>query len=341
MKTTLAKDKKFSGFIQTSDIHIGESRNYDGYLERHRKVLWDILDLAQKKKKPLLIPGDIFHRNDTRHEERRLAYEWICEMEDRKIYSIITAGNHDHIEGTSTQLDPLLKFPFKYVKIVAWEPEVIELGNLGIIALSWQDYTEVEIKELVDRLYPLIADKEFKVVMVHEFVYGSMMDNGKIIAKGMKLPTTLPMIDYWAMGDIHKCQPATLPNAWYAGSPLQFKFDDVLEKGVLDVALPFAGRPEFIRTKFKPFITVDSVEKMTEEAYYCLKSDDAKALVQASTDSRVVRTDWVKREAGSINISDIPITDGLADFLASKGISEKLQERALKFVAEVTKRSVV
>lgn len=338
MKTILAEGKNYKGFIQTSDIHIGESRNYEGYLERHRDVLWQILEHAEKKKLPLLIPGDLFHRNDTRHEERRLAYDWLCEMEARKIYAVVTAGNHDHIGGTVTQLDPLLKMPFKYVKIVGWEEEVIELGNIGIIALSWHDYTEAQIQEVVSRLYPLIEEKEYKIVMLHEFIYGSMMDNGKIITKGPKLPISLPNIHYWALGDIHKHQPGTLPNSWYAGSPCQFKFDDVREKGIIKVDLPFKGKPTFIKLRFKPFITVKSVEEMTEDAYYHMVAD-AETVLAATNDKRVVRADCIHEETFAIQDSGYQLTDGLMDLLASKGISQELQAFANSFVEGVAKRA--
>lgn len=336
MKTILAKDKIFKGFLQTSDIHIGESRNYDNYLERHRDVLWQILDHAQKTEFPLIIPGDLFHRNDTKHDERKLAYDWICEMENRKIYAIITAGNHDHIEGSITQLDPLINMPFKYVKIVGWEPEVIELGNIGVIAFSWRDYTEEEIREAVNRLLPLIENSQYKIVMLHEFLYGAVMDNGKILAKGTKLPLDLPQVNYWALGDIHKHQPGTLPNSWYAGSPCQFKFDDVLEKGIVKVDLPFKGKPDFIRLKFKPFLTVNSIAEMTEDAYYHLKAD-ADTIVEASKDRRVVRADCIKHEVAPINANGFSITDGLVEYLASKGVSQERQQYAIKFVENLVR----
>ncbi len=338
MKTILAKGKSFNSFIQTSDIHIGESRNYAGYLERHKDVLWQIIAIAKKNKCPILIPGDLFHRDDTKHDELKLAYDFIAEIESQGIYCIITPGNHDHIEGTKTQLDPLKNLPFKYVKIVTWETEIIELGNIGIIAMSWQDYTEEQIEKIVSHHLPLIAECEHKIVMVHEFMYGSVMDNGKIISKGQKLPKTLPQINYWAVGDIHKHQPAGMPNAWYAGSPLQFKFDDVREKGVIKVNFPFREKPEFIQLKFKPFITVESPDQMTEDAYYYLKAD-AQTVVNASKDKRIVRAEWVHEEqTATAGLSDISITDGLAEILASKGLGEDWQVKGVEFANSIMRQ---
>jgi DNA repair exonuclease SbcCD nuclease subunit len=334
MKTVIAKGKKYNSFIQTGDIHIGESRNYAGYLERHRDVLWQILDITEKNKSPLLISGDLFHRNDTKHDELKLAYDWLAEIEERKIPAVLTIGNHDHIEGTKTQLDPLMNMPFKYIKIVTWEPQVVEIGNIGIIALSWQDYTETQIEEIVTRLLPIIHESEHKIVMCHEFMYGSVMDNGKIIAKGEKLPRNLPQVNYWAVGDIHKHQPAGLPNAWYAGSPLQFKFDDVREKGVIKVNLPFLAKPEFIQLKFKPFIVVDSVDQMNEDAYYYLKAD-AQTVIDASKDKRIVRAEWTHKEQKAMSLSTVSITDGLTDILAGKGLAANWQQKGIEFVNKI------
>lgn len=337
MITQLANQNKFNAFVQTGDIHIGESRNYEGYLSRHKDVLWQILDYCEKHKLPLLISGDLFHRNDTKHEERKLAYDFLAEAEIREVYTVITTGNHDHIEGEKTQLDALTNIPFKYVKIVCWEPEVIKLGNIGIIALSWQDYTTSKIFDTVTNLYPHISDCDHKVVMIHEFMYGSAMDNGRIIYKGLKLPKDLPQINYWALGDIHTFQPGNLPNSWYAGAPLQFKFDCKREKGFIKVILPFADKPEFIKTNFKPFITVSAMDQMTEDAYYFLNGN-AQEIVNAQNDPRVVRSNWVRdlsKALDDISSQGFSIVHGLPEFLASKNINEEWQTKAFEFVRKV------
>lgn len=341
MLTLLASQNKFKAFVQTSDIHIGESRNYEGYLERHRNVLWQILDYCEKNKLPLLISGDLFHRNDTKHEERKLAYEFLSEAEKRKIYTVVTSGNHDHIEGERTQLETIIDFPLKYVKIISWKPEVVKLGNIGIIALSWQDYNTQQVFDIVTNLYPHIADCEHKVVMLHEFIWGSAMDNGRVVHRGLKLPVDMPQINYWALGDIHTYQPGNLPNSWYAGSPLQFKFDCKREKGFIKVNLPFNERPEFIKTHFKPFITVSSMEQMTEDAYYNLEGN-AQEIVNAQNDSRVVRSNWVRdvsQALEDVSTKGFSVIHGLPEFLASKNINEAWQAKAIEFVNKIVPKS--
>lgn len=332
----MAPEISFDSFIQTSDIHIGECRALEGYINRHKSVLEQVLDEAEKSKL-LLVPGDLFHRKDTRHDEFMLAKWFILECERRKIYSVFTSGNHDHLEGKKTQLDQLNGFPCKYVKIVGWEPEAISVGNLGIICIPWRDYTTKQIEEVTNSLLPVISDMEYKIVMLHEFIGGSIMDNGKIIPKGTKIPSVLG-VDYWAVGDVHKYQMTNVTNAWYAGAPVQFKFDDGLEKGFLKVSPPFQEKPEFIRTSFKKLLKINSTEEMTEDAYYYVQGDISEVL-KGNDDERVIRSEWIKPEARSIDIEQVGITEGLADFLANKGVDQELQQEGIEWVEQILKTS--
>lgn len=336
MITNIAEGLEFGSFIQTSDIHIGECRALDGYLDRHKSVLEQVLCEAEKTKL-LLVPGDLFHRKDTRYDEFMLAKWFILECERRNIYAVFTTGNHDHLEGKKTQLDQLNGFPYKYTKIVGWEPEAISVGNIGIICIPWRDYTTKQIEEVVNGLLPVISNKEHKIVMLHEFIGGSIMDNGKIIPKGTKIPEILG-VDYWAVGDVHKFQMTNVTNAWYAGAPTQFKFDDGLDKGFLKVNLPFQDRPEFIRTTFKKLLKVTSTEEMLEDAYYYVQGDISEVL-KGNDDNRVIRSEWIKPEARTIDIEQVGITEGLAEFLASKGVDQELQKEGIQWVEQILKTS--
>lgn len=329
----MSPNKVYNGFIQTSDIHIGECRKLENYILRHKKVLWQILELAEQKHKCLLIPGDLFHRKDTKYEELMLAVEFILEAERREIQTIITAGNHDHIKGSKTQLDFFKDIPFTNVYICGWEPEIVRIGNMGVICLAWQGYTTKKIDELVRIMYPHIQDAEHKIVMLHEFIYGSKMDNGKIINQGTKIPN-IPEIDYWAIGDVHTHQPTNVSNAWYAGAPLQFKFDDVTEKGAIEVNLPYESKPTYYPLSFKKLLTINSVEEISEDAHYYVKGDIGSVL-EANRDARVIRSDWQRPETVAFEKPKVGITEGLADNLASAGISAQQQKECVSWVKQL------
>jgi len=328
--------------LQCGDIHIGESRKYKGYLERHRSVLFQILDEAEKRKLALLITGDLFHRQDTTLAEFVLALEWLYEIDRRKIPSIIIAGNHDHIKGETTQLD--LFNPFfqsNYVTLVSWTPKSVIIGDMGVICIPWRGYTTSEIEVIVSDLLPSIQHCQYKVVMLHECIVGSRADNGMIMPKGTKIPN-MPEIDYWAIGDIHTMQVTNVPNGWYSGTPAQFRIDDAPTKGLIEVDLAQpSATPTFIPLVFKKIKVIKSVDEMTaEDAYYILNTSDLKEYVKANKDARVVESSWAKPlpvEETAIDYQKVGITDGLVAFLADKGIADEYQNKALEWVANLLK----
>jgi len=156
--------------------------------------------------------------------------------------------------------------------------------------------------------------------MAHECMVGSMVDNGEMMTKGSGLPD-IPEVTYWAIGDIHVHQ-RILPNAYYAGAPVQIKFDDVLRKGMILVDLDFpTAQPKFLPIKSKPMKIVDSAEGLGDEAYY---------MVRGGLDE--LKTDWIKTDQFSLNYERVGMTDGLAEFLAGKGFDEEYQKRGVAWV---------
>lgn len=323
-----------STFIQTSDIHVGECRSLDGYLERHRGVLEQITALAVERRVPLIIPGDIFHTKTTTHQERFLVDEWLGELERHSIPTIITAGNHDHLWGEVTQLDGYAKLPFKYVQIVTWKPKTLVIGDVGYICLSWRNFKTKEIHDIVTKHLPTVEHCKYKVVLLHECISGVKLDNGFVMPTGTALPK-IPQITYWAVGDIHNHQRTNLANGWYAGAPAQFKFDDKEPKGAVVVDLTHPSRqPEFVAFKSKPLRTVTSVAEIKDDAYYKIKGN-LEEVIKANRDGKVVKSEYVRTEEDVLEYEKIGIIDGLPEFLAEKGLDAKEQKKAVKWVQSV------
>lgn len=324
----------FNGFIQTSDIHIGECRSLKGYLGRHKQILEQILNAAIQSGLPLIISGDLFHRKDTTYEERTLASWWLGSIERAKIPCIVTAGNHDHLKGTITQIDDYKYMPFNFVKVVGWQPETVIIGDTGYVCISWGNYTTEQLAEITRNHLPLIKDCKYKVVLVHECIVGSRVDNGFLMPKGTAIPV-IPEITYWAVGDIHTTQQVNVKNGWYAGAPAQFKFDDVLPKGVLKVNLDAPDvQPEFIPVNVKPLKVVSSVEQITEDAYYMVEGDDFKDILAGNQHEQVVKTKWSRPVFDALVYQKMGIIDGLPEFLAEKGIPEAQQQFAVDWVKQ-------
>lgn len=327
-------------FIQTSDIHVGECRSFDGYLERHQSVLKQILNIALETGFPLIVPGDIFHLKNTRIEEWFLVFWWLAELEKSGVQTLITTGNHDHMYGSVTQMDGFAKIPFKNIKIIPWEPETYSIGNIGFIGIPWRGYKTKEIEDIVYSKLPEIKDFQYKVVLLHECIVGSKMDSGLVLPKGTKIPD-LPEIDYWAIGDIHKKQKANVSNSHYAGAPAQFRFDDLPPKGLLFVDLENPTEPEFVPLVSKQLRTVSSVDEISDDAFYRVKGT-FEEVMKANRNEKVVSSDWDKdREQVAFidpeNHRKFEITDGLVEFLAEKGIPEDNQTKAVDWVNHILK----
>ena len=321
-------------FIQTSDIHVGECRSLEGYLERHSKILDQITDFAFESKMPLIIPGDIFHTKKTTHEERILVDRWFSELDSKGIFTIITAGNHDHLYGEVTQLDGYAYHPYKNLHIVTWKPRVITYEDIGFICISWGGYKTEEIKTIVKNKLPLIEDKKYKVVLLHECISGVKLDNGYIMPSGTKIPR-IPQITYWAVGDIHNHQTTNVANGWYAGAPAQFKFDDKDPKGLIVVDLDHPSKkPDFHPLKSKPLRTVTSVDQITEDAYYKIKGN-FEEVIKANKAEEVVKSELVKTEKDVVEYERVGIVDGLPEFLAGKGLDDKRQQMAVDWVNNI------
>jgi DNA repair exonuclease SbcCD nuclease subunit len=322
-------------FLQTSDIHIGECRSLEGYLARHRGILSQIIEQAKKRNLPVIIPGDLFHLKNTTYEERLLGSWFLGTLEEEGIDAIVTAGNHDHLKGKMTQIDDYRFMPFKHVKIIGWDPEIHIIKDTGFIGISWGSYTTENLHDIVMDLLPKIRHCKYKVVMVHECIVGSMVDNGHIMPKGTSALPNIPEVTYWAVGDIHVHQRINLPNAYYAGAPAQFKFDDVPRKGMIEVDLENpTAQPTFIPIRSKQLKTVSTVAEILEDAYYKVEGSLEEVLL-ANQHEKVVKTDWVRPETASIDLSNLTITDGLPNFLADRGLPEKFQKMGVEWVEKL------
>lgn len=316
-------------FVQASDIHIGECRSLPGYLERHRGILNSITSQALQNGCPLVIAGDIFHAKNTTPDEALVAFEWFSSIESHQIPTVVIPGNHDHLFGQRTQLDPFLHVPYKHIRVFGWEPGVWEYGDAGFICMGWQDYSTEGIEETVKSMIPKIENKKYKVVVFHECLVGSKFDNGHVIYKGSKIPT-IPEVTYWAVGDIHARQGTNVPNGHYAGAPAMFKFNDVENKGVLLVDLENPNEPEFIEIHSKKLKVVTKLEEIQDDSYYSVQGN-LDTILKANLDERVHQTRRVEK-LEPIGQEEFGLTDGLPEFLAEKGIEAPMQQKAVEWV---------
>jgi DNA repair exonuclease SbcCD nuclease subunit len=295
-------------------------------------VLEQIRDLCVEHGVPLVIAGDTLDSSTIKHDERFLLDWFFGELERYEIPTVVITGNHEHLRGEQTLLDGYTHIPFKHITIVTWKPRTCVFGDIGFICIPWRDYKTSDIKEIVETQLPHVAGCKHKVVVMHECITGSTMDSGHVITKGPRLPINKD-ITYWAIGDIHARQKANLSNSHYAGAPAQFRFDDSLPKGILLVDLNKPSEPHFVPLIFKPLRVVQSVKDITDDAHYKVVGG-LDEVMEANRHEQVVKTDLV-RPAKQIKYEKFAkITDGLPEFLASKGIDSSRQEFAVNWVKE-------
>ena len=323
-------------FLQVSDIHIGECRTLPGYLDRHKKVLEQVIEKAKEYRTSpiqLVVAGDLCEKNPTFAEQCLVAW-FLGQIERNGIETILISGNHCHIGSGRTELDLFAELPYTHLHIFT-KPGFHKAyaghgSDIGFICLPWKGYTREQLKDLVETYLPNISECTYKVVVLHECIVGSKTDYGMTLPKGTSIPS-IPEITYWAIGDIHGYQMSNVANGWYAGAPLQLTFGDKLPKGILEVDLHDPTRPKFIPLLSKPMVTVSSIEEITEDAHYKVKGD-LETILKANRLDSVVKTDWDNRSAKSIEYKKMGITDGLPEFLAEEGLQEKWQIKALIWV---------
>lgn len=321
-------------FVQTSDIHTGDSTFAPNYLERHKGVMQQITDEAKKVGR-LVIAGDIFHINTKpiKNDERHLIDWWFGDLEKNGIDTVVISGNHDHLYGDVTHLTGYTQMPFKHVRIFSWYSGFCEFDGIGFICIPWNGYSEEGMREEVLKYEDQAKKCEKVVVVAHECIIGSKFDNGILSERGTKLPH-VDFVDYWAIGDIHERQNGNLDNSAYSGAPLQFKFGDRLNKGFLVVQDDFSAK--FKKTKFVKFKTVNKLSDIKDDDSLYKMVGNMEDVLEANKREGVVSSEWKRPEAKALNFDhQVKVTDGLIEFLATKGCDQDLQKQGLEFVQGV------
>lgn len=238
-------------FLHSSDWHLGASRNLTrkklDYLDRHKKVLKEVLKVASEERVNfILISGDIFENANTTIEEFIAAYEIFTEA-GQIAPVIVTSGNHDELSVGKFQTEWLNLLSIPNVHFIS-KPEVITLGTpIGDVQIAAIPWTGIKVQEEFETLVSQYTGPQVEICMLHECFLGVTLDTGLSSKSGVKIPD-ISNVRYYALGDIHKYQKCQLPNAWYSGAPMQYNFGDGLPKGVIvvDVDLNRNYTPRFI-----------------------------------------------------------------------------------------------
>ena len=252
-------------FFHTSDWHLGQffyqhSRQY----EHEQFLAWLLEQIQQKQPNALLIAGDIFDVINPASSAQKQLYQFLADAHDLAphMQTLMIAGNHDsgyRIE----QIEPLLeKYNAKTVGVIHKNSEgSIDLERLLVpiydenkVIVAWcltlpflrpaeitgfNEQTSNSQNAIAYLHQQLIAEAKKRktpeqalILMSHAHMQGGETSDSErpiIIGNEEALSTTLfdEVIDYVALGHLHKPQKVQDIHIRYSGSPIPLSFSEI------------------------------------------------------------------------------------------------------------------
>lgn len=263
-------------FLHTSDWHLGQFfHNHDREYEHRCFLNWLLQQIEQIQPHALLIAGDIFDVINPASSAQKQLYQFLADAHERAphMQTLMIAGNHDsgyRIE----QVEPFLtKFNAKAVGVIHRNAEhQIELERLLVPIYDAQQHIiawcltlpylrSAEITGLNEHTtnsqsataylhQQLIAVAKAKcqpnqalILMSHAHMQGGETSDSErpiVVGNEEALSTALfdDVIDYVALGHLHKPQKVGQPHIRYSGSPIPLSFSELNYKHqVLNVSI--------------------------------------------------------------------------------------------------------
>ena len=270
-------------FLHTSDWHLGQFfHNHDREFEHAQFLTWLLDQIKTKQPHALLIAGDIFDVINPASSAQKQLYQFLVDAHNLAphMQTLMIAGNHDsgyRIE----QVEPFLsKFNAKAVGIVGRTAEnTLNLDRLlipiydqdkNIIAwcLTLPYLRSAEITGLNEHTsnsqnaisylhQQLIAEAKARkqphqalILMSHAHMQGGETSDSErpiIVGNEEALSTALfdEVIDYVALGHLHKPQKVGQPHIRYSGSPIPLSFSEInYQHQVVEVRIDPEQSPE-------------------------------------------------------------------------------------------------
>lgn len=252
-------------FFHTSDWHLGQFfYNHSRQYEHEQFLAWLIEQIKQKQPHALLIAGDIFDVINPASSAQKQLYQFLADAHAvaPHMQTLMIAGNHDsgyRIE----QVEPLLsKYNAKAVgvihkntegqldlnrllipihdelqQIVAWCLSLPFLRPAEITGINEQTSDSKNAivhlhQQLITEAKRRKSDDQALILMSHAHMQGAETSDSErpiIIGNEEALSTALfdEMIDYVALGHLHKPQKVGQEHIRYSGSPIPLSFSEV------------------------------------------------------------------------------------------------------------------
>ena len=252
-------------FFHTSDWHLGQFfYNHSRQYEHEQFLAWLLEQISARQPNALLIAGDIFDVINPASSAQKQLYQFLADAHARAphMQTLMIAGNHDsgyRIE----QVEPLLaKYNAKAVGVIHKNSQQqIDLEHLLVPILDEQQNTvawclslpflrPAEItgfnehttnsQNAIAYLHQqLIAEAKARkttdqalILMSHAHMQGGETSDSErpiVIGNEEALSTALfdEIIDYVALGHLHKPQKVGEEHIRYSGSPIPLSFSEI------------------------------------------------------------------------------------------------------------------
>ncbi|MBQ3727832.1 MAG: exonuclease SbcCD subunit D [Selenomonadaceae bacterium] len=279
--------------LHTADWHLGKTLKGQNLLDDQKFILDEIFDIIRDEKPDaILIAGDVYDRGVPPAEAVELFDETLTKLSEKKIPTLIIAGNHD----SPKRLDFGSKI-FERQKIfiaakISDEPKNVVLeddfGEIYFSMIPFFEPGEIKAKFFdedserptyneANRFYVDLARKKIpagkrSVAMAHVFLTGGEESDSE-----RKIVGTLANVDakifsaynYVALGHLHR------PQKFYSGSPLKYSFDEAAQKkSVTLVDIDGAGEVQTKKIPLTPRRDVRVVSGTFDELIKFSRTDD-------------------------------------------------------------------
>ena len=285
-------------FLHTSDWHLGQFfYNHSRQYEHEQFLAWLLNQIEEKQPHALLIAGDIFDVINPASAAQKQLYQFLADAHDiaPHMQTLMIAGNHDsgyRIE----QVEPLLeKYNAKTVgvihkntkgqidldrllvpiydenkNIVAWCLTLPFLRPAEITGFNEQTTNSQNAiaylhQQLISQAKQIKTADQALILMSHAHMQGGETSDSErpiIIGNEEALSTSLfdVVIDYVALGHLHKPQKVSQDHIRYSGSPIPLSFSEINYKHqVVEVTIDSSKKDES-RFKFDPIFIPRSVQ---------------------------------------------------------------------------------
>lgn len=253
-------------FLHTSDWHLGQFfYNHARDYEHEQFLSWLLTQIQLEQPNALLIAGDIFDVINPASKAQKQLYQFLADAHERAPYmqTLMIAGNHDSGYRVE-QVQPLLdKYNAKAVGVIKWqEDQSLDLDTLllpiydaehNIVAWclslpflrsaeitgAYNEHTQNSQSAIAYLHQQLIAEAKARknpeqalILMSHAHMQGGEISDSErsiIIGNEEALSTALfdDVIDYVALGHLHKPQKVGSEHIRYSGSPIPLSFSEI------------------------------------------------------------------------------------------------------------------